>query len=87
MKWFRRFWLVLVSAVAVTPAALPARALACAACFGKSDSSLAQGMNWGILTLLGIVLSVLTCFVVFFVQVARRAAPEDNEANPPKPSV
>ena len=34
-------------------------ALACAACFGKSDSPLAQAMNWGIFSLLAVVVSVL----------------------------
>jgi hypothetical protein len=28
---------------------------ACAACYGKSDSPLASGMNWGIFTLLGVI--------------------------------
>ena len=48
--------------------------LACAACYGKSDSSLAQGMNWGILALLAVVLTVLSGVVAFFVFIARRAA-------------
>ena len=39
---------------------LPAKALACAACYGASDSPLAEGMTWGILTLLGVVGTVLT---------------------------
>jgi hypothetical protein len=59
---------------------------ACAACTGKTDSSLAVGMNWGIVTLLGFVLSVLSCFVIFFVHVARRTPPDDGEANPPGPA-
>jgi hypothetical protein len=40
-------------------------------------------MNWGIVTLLGFVLTVLSCFVIFFVHVARRTPPDDGEANPP----
>jgi hypothetical protein len=43
-------------------------------------------MNWGIVTLLGFVLTVLSCFVIFFVHVARRTPPDDSEANPPGPS-
>ena len=35
--------------------ATPPELLACAACYGKSDSALAQGMNWGILSLLAVV--------------------------------
>src|SRR5689334_15270949 len=34
-------------------------ASACSACFGKSDSSMALGMNWGIFTLLGVIVCVL----------------------------
>ena len=55
---------------------------ACAACYGKSDSALANGMNWGILTLLGVVLTVLTCIALFFVHIVRR---EEAQSNPPPP--
>ncbi len=55
--------------------------LACAACYGQSDSSLALGMNWGILSLLAVVLTVLSSIVAFFVHVARRAA-DVPEASP-----
>jgi len=48
--------------------------LACAACFGQSDSSLAQGMNMGIFALLLVITSVLCGVAGFFVYVARRAA-------------
>lgn len=49
-------------------------ASACAACFGKSDSKLAEGMNAGILTLLFVVGSVLFAIASFFVFIIRRAA-------------
>ncbi len=52
---------------------LPARVWACPACYGVSDSPLAEGMNWGILTLLGVVGTVLTCFLVFFVHIVRKS--------------
>ena len=68
-----------VAAAMFTPAPL----LACTACAGKSTDALASGMNWGIFTLLGVVLSVLSCLVVFFVHVARRTPPDDGEATPP----
>ena len=35
---------------ALAMAAAPQSALACATCFGKSDSDLAKAMNWGILS-------------------------------------
>ena len=53
---------------------------ACAACYGKSDSALAQGMNWGIYTLLGFISLVLAGVAGFFVFIIRRAA-----AIPPEP--
>jgi heme/copper-type cytochrome/quinol oxidase subunit 2 len=55
--------------LAVGPAAL-----ACTACYGKSDSELAQGMNMGIFTLLGFIGFVLVGVAAFFVFLIRRAA-------------
>jgi len=51
-----------------------ADASACAACFGKSDGKLAQGMNAGIFTLLGIIGGVLFAIAGFFCYIVRRAA-------------
>jgi len=86
MTSFRKLLKVLPLAVGCVIALAPSPLLACAACTGKTDSSLAVGMNWGIVTLLGFVASVLSCFVVFFVHVARRTPPDDGEATPPGPS-
>jgi len=52
----------------------PSTLLACAACYGQSDSAMAKGMNWGIFTLLGVVVSVLGGIAGFFVFLARRSA-------------
>ena len=48
--------------------------LACTACFGQSDSSLAQGMNWGILSLLVMIVLVLGGVAGFFIYLARKTA-------------
>jgi hypothetical protein len=64
-------------------------ALACAACYGKSDSPLAQGMNMGIVSLLGVIGVVLVGVAGFFVFLARQSAraalakttPPDNQVN------
>jgi heme/copper-type cytochrome/quinol oxidase subunit 2 len=59
---------------------------ACAACTGLSDSPLAVAMNWGIVTLLGVVLTVLSGVLVFFVHVIRKEETASNDAtsqNPP----
>ena len=49
-------------------------ALACATCYGASDSPLAAGMNWGIMTMIVVAYSVLFSIIGFFIFVARRAA-------------
>ena len=64
----------LLAAVALVPCLLPAAASACAACFGRSDSPMAKGMNMGIFTLLIVILSVLLGISVFFFYILRRAA-------------
>lgn len=52
----------------------PGKVLACAACFGKSDSKLAEGMNMGIFTLLVVVVFVLGGFGAFFIYLMRRSS-------------
>lgn len=73
MNWIRRLGRMAPVGLVILWCS-PARLEACATCFGRSDSPLAQGMNMGILVLLGVVLSVLAACVGFFVHVARRAA-------------
>ena len=60
----------LILALALPPAPL----WACAACYGQSDSPMARGMNWGILSLLAVVTVVLGGCATFFVYLARRSA-------------
>jgi len=48
---------------------------ACAACYGgKTDSPLAAGMNWGIFSLMAVVVCVLGGIATFFVFLAKKAA-------------
>lgn len=65
---------VLAGCLGLLLAGLPEAALGCAACFGASDSPLAEGMNWGILSLLAVIVTVLGGCAAFFVFLARRAA-------------
>lgn len=51
----------------------PAHVLACPACVGTTDSPLATGMNLGILTLVGVTVTMLLAMGAFFVHLARRA--------------
>jgi len=77
-KLSRCFWLGLVASLALLPHPL----LACAACYGRSDSRLAEGMNWGILSLLAMVTTVLIGFAAFFIYHLRRVARIAREAAP-----
>ena len=69
-----RYFAHLSWAVALVALLEPRSAFACAACFGKSDSALAQGMNMGIFSLLGVVIFVLGGFVALIFHLARRSA-------------
>jgi len=71
-------------ALSVGLLSMSSRASACAACFGQSDSPLAQGMNWGILSLLVFVVGLWAAFGSFFVFIARRSAriPLPGESDP-----
>jgi threonine/homoserine/homoserine lactone efflux protein len=62
------------AAALVLTALRPETLLACAACYGQSDSAMAKGMNWGIFSLLAVVACVLATIAVFFVHVGRRSA-------------
>ena len=68
-------WLIGFAALCLS--FVPGSVLACAACFGKSDSSLAKGMNWGIASLLVVVISVLGGIASFFIYIARKSAMVD----------
>ena len=62
---------------------LPASALACASCFGRSDSPMAKGMNAGIFALLLVITSVLLGVAIFFAYILRRAARLNEAATAP----
>lgn len=86
MTRFQRLkWLCLLPAAALLLRADAAHA--CAACFGKSDSPLAQAMNWGIFSLMAVIVSVLVCIAGFFVFIARRSAALAASVASPAPSV
>lgn len=70
-----------------TAALAPLPALGCAACFGKSDSPLAQGMNWGIFSLLAVVTVMLSAIASFFVFIVRRADQMPAEGQSVDPSL
>jgi hypothetical protein len=75
----------LLAGMLLTLAFSPASVRACAACYGKSDSPLASAMNWGIFTLLGVVLTVLSGTLVFFVHIVRREEMISQDKPPENP--
>ena len=72
MKSPRPFLKVTIAVSVALAALAPSPLLACATCFGKSDSAMAQGMNWGIFTLLGVIVTVLVTIASFFVYIIRK---------------
>ncbi|MCW5556289.1 MAG: hypothetical protein KIT22_00335 [Verrucomicrobiae bacterium] len=68
-----RPWLLAFLVALLHPAG-SSRAAACAACFGKSDSPLAHGMNAGILLLLAVIGTMLGLIASFFVFMSRRSS-------------
>ena len=69
LSWIA-FRMLILAVLVLQPASL----WACAACYGQSDAPMARAFNWGILSLLGVVVCVLGGFTAFFVYLARRAA-------------
>jgi hypothetical protein len=69
--------------------ASPTNLLACAACFGKSDSNMARSVNAGIFSLMAVVGTVLVGAASFFVFLSRKAAAnsraESSEGPPAQP--
>jgi hypothetical protein len=62
---------------------LPADLSACAVCLGNTQSLLRDGMNMGILALLGFVVFMIASFGIFFIYLARKAkAAAAQERNP-----
>jgi magnesium-transporting ATPase (P-type) len=55
-------------------AVAPPQLFACAACYGRSDSPLASGINWGIFTLFCVIASVLGSIATFFIFIIRKEA-------------
>jgi hypothetical protein len=49
-------------------------AMACATCFGVSDSPMAKGMNWGIFSLLIVIVTMLASIAGFFIFLAKKSA-------------
>jgi hypothetical protein len=71
LQKFRKLGMAAVLAAGTVGA--PADALACAVCIGNTQSSLRDGMNAGILALLGFALFMIVSFAIFFFYLWRKA--------------
>ena len=59
--------------VAAGTLASPSKALACTVCIGNTESLLRDGMNAGVLALLGFAFFMMVSFAAFFIYLWRRA--------------
>ena len=71
---YLRSWLAMALFALLSEPAL----LACTACFGKSDSNMAKGMNMGIFALLAVITTVLCGVAAFFIFLAKRGSELEN---------
>ena len=62
------FWVFVLFLVA-----FPSSATACAVCFGAPDDPMTKGMQWGIATLLFVLVPVLGGVGGFFIFLSKRA--------------
>jgi uncharacterized membrane protein (DUF485 family) len=74
----RKRTLTVLTVLLLLLAILPGSVHACAACYGQSDSPLASGVTWGILSLLAVVMTVLGSIVTFFVYINRKSPVAEN---------
>lgn len=87
MKSSRKFLRTIFAAAALAAFA-PSPLFACAACYGRSDSPLAHGINWGIFTLMGVIVTVLASIATFFIYIVRKeAASLKNTTSQPQPEI
>ena len=60
-------------AIAIVFLFLPSSALACGSCYGAADSPATNGMNFAILSMIGITGGVLAMMTSFFLYLRKRA--------------
>ncbi len=65
--------LKLIVLLAVVALLIQGSVLACGSCYGAADSSATNGMNFAILSMLGVTGSVLAAMTSFFLYLRKRA--------------
>lgn len=82
MKKSQQFRVLLTAATVTLIMVLPRVLLACAVCFGAPEAAQTQGMNLGIITMLGVTGVVLGGFGGMIFCFARRARRHSSELTP-----
>ncbi len=65
----RTFYIIILSFILLF---IPETADACATCFGDPNAPAAQGMNWAILTLLGVTGGVLGAVIATIISIGKK---------------
>ena len=65
----RKFHIIILSFILLF---IPETADACATCFGDPNAPAAQGMNWAILTLLGVTGGVLGAVIGTIISIGKK---------------
>jgi len=65
----RTFYIIILSFILLF---IPETAEACATCFGDPNAPAAQGMNWAILTLLGVTGGVLGAVIATIISIGKK---------------
>ena len=65
----RTFYIIILSFILLF---VPESAEACATCFGDPSAPAAQGMNWAILTLLGVTGGVLGAVICTIISIGKK---------------
>ena len=68
-----RIILVLAFATAMAVLCFPSSLFACGSCYGAADSPATHGMNFAILSMIGITGGVLAAMTSFFLYLRKRA--------------
>jgi heme/copper-type cytochrome/quinol oxidase subunit 2 len=71
-----------LAALVMLASMAPRALLACAVCYGASDAAQTRGMNFGMITMLGVTGVVLGSFGGMIFCFARRARRHDTELTP-----
>lgn len=75
MKWVEKcFWVIVIATVVF---GMSYEVEACAVCYGDPDDPMTIGLNWSVLVLGSVIVSLLGTFGWFFIYLIRRSKKVD----------